>query len=525
MSSNRTLVWPLLLCVCVYWTLVAGLVSMALAKTGGILVYPLDDTYIHMAMARNVAESGVWGVTKHGFTSSSSGPLWTGLLALSYGIFGVNDLSPLVLNLLFGTSIIVVAYVAGLRYLQFPARVAVLLIVTIVATPLPLLTFIGMEHVLHALLSLSVVLVAVRIPDTRNGPWWTLPLLALFVAATRYEGLLLIAAVCALLLVRKQVVRALTTGIAALLPVLFYGTWSMSHGWFLLPNSVLTKVRLPGTSSEEFAPFVLSVLRTLMVPGHLLVLLLGTLLTFGLMSRDKAQTELKYANLIVSVSIVLHVLFGRAGVFYRYEAYLVLLAVITIACSIGPLCSSLLRHAAPRHVVVARAMVVLTLVCGVLLLGTRAAAAMQNGPRASANIHGQHYQMGRFVERFYEGHTVLVNDIGAVAYMADAHLVDLWGLGTLEPAALRMEGTYGTDSIRDLAAGGDIAIVYDEWYGPFGGLPQEWARVARWTIPDNIVCASDTVSFYAVSPRARLTLERNLRQFSSELPSGVQVRP
>jgi len=38
-----------------------GLYVAATARTGGRLVYPLDDPYIHMAMAKNLSLHGVWG--------------------------------------------------------------------------------------------------------------------------------------------------------------------------------------------------------------------------------------------------------------------------------------------------------------------------------------------------------------------------------------------------------------------------------------------------------------------------------
>ena len=45
------------------------------------VTYPLDDTYIHMAIARNVAQSGTWGINAGEFAPASSSPLWTVILA------------------------------------------------------------------------------------------------------------------------------------------------------------------------------------------------------------------------------------------------------------------------------------------------------------------------------------------------------------------------------------------------------------------------------------------------------------
>jgi len=100
---------PLAVAVAVLLVLVAALVAWSLPRSGGRLVYALDDAYIHMAMARNLAEHGVYGVTRYGFTSSSSSPLWTLLLAGFFAALGPRDGLPLAFNVLFAVSLLVVA--------------------------------------------------------------------------------------------------------------------------------------------------------------------------------------------------------------------------------------------------------------------------------------------------------------------------------------------------------------------------------------------------------------------------------
>ena len=56
-----------------------------------------------MAIAKSVAKYRVWGITRYGFASSSSSLLYSLLLSTIYRVFGVNDVTPLILNIIFAT--------------------------------------------------------------------------------------------------------------------------------------------------------------------------------------------------------------------------------------------------------------------------------------------------------------------------------------------------------------------------------------------------------------------------------------
>jgi hypothetical protein len=144
-------------------TLFVAIVIAAFAAsarhTGGHLIYALDDPYIHMAMARNVALHGVWGVTASHFTSSSSSLLWTAGVAALFRAFGVHESIPLLLNVGFGILLLwlMVRYLAEstVRFSNaylFMAATGIALV-----APLPALVFAGQEHILHALMNLAFV--------------------------------------------------------------------------------------------------------------------------------------------------------------------------------------------------------------------------------------------------------------------------------------------------------------------------------------------------------------------------------
>jgi hypothetical protein len=164
------------------------------------------------------------------------------------------------------------------------------------------------------------------------------------------------------------------------------------------------------------------------------------------------------------------------------------------------------------------------LACGALTLLFFFLLAMKGGrllwflPQCTTNIYEQQYQMGLFIGKYYQNSTVGLNDIGAVNFLNDIHCLDLWGLGNAEIANARRQRRYQVSDIDRISqqAGARIAIIYDNWFP--NGLPRDWVRVGRWTIPNNVIVGGDTVSFYAVDQREAVHLSEclgGLQQFSN----------
>ena len=66
-----------------------------------------------------------------------------------------------------------------------------------------------------------------------------------------------------------------------------------------------------------------------------------------------------------------------------------------------------------------------------------------------------------------------------------------------------------------------IAVLYEHWFEPYGGLPPQWIKAGEWTIQNNVVCGGDTVSFYAVDTSEKDILIQHLKEFSLNLPEDV----
>ena len=525
--------WPLFSIMVMYWVTVIVLVILSTNLNKGHLIYPLDDTYIHMSIAKNAVLHHVFGVTRYEFTSSTSSPLWTFLLAITYLAFGVNESSPLILNLLFVTLAILVSYLFLSKYINSCLRTFVILLVAVFVTPLPSLTLTGMEHVLHALLSLYFVYLSILTLSTTTKPlqryYVLLMVLSPLVTTIRYEGIFLVFVVCVLFLLQRRVFYAVTLGITALLPVIIYGIWSITHGWYFLPNSVLLKAHIPSYNLKGIIELLgLGALKSIQANAHILILLTTSLslLLIHYLKREKSYNDMKYANLIFIGSLLFHMQFASTGWFYRYEAYLVLLGIVVISIAANNLLLKkfvwkINKEAFPYYAI---AMLLILVIATPFV--SRMLQSLWKTPQATNNIYEQQYQMGTFLKQFYQGKIIAVNDIGAVTYLADIQLIDLLGLGSLEAARLKLQKRYSTQQIYDLThqRGVGIAIVYDDWFekNGIGGLPQQWIRTGQWRISNNVVVWGDTVSLYAVDPSVSDELMQNLRKFAKELPADVK---
>ena len=544
-AIQRTLLtaWPSLASLALFWTIVAVLLIASLRRTGGHLVYALDDPYIHMAIAKNFSQHAVWGVTRYGFTSSNSSLLWPLLLSASYLLFGVNAVTPLVLDILFAS----LALLAGFWILRWyrvpPLFTFVTLTFSIFLIPLPALTFEGLEHPLHIALTLLVTFLSARYlsresPGTARRDAWLLVALAPLVVAARFEGMFVVLAVSALLLLRptaqfgRRARYALGFAISGFLPVAIFGAISRAQGWEWLPNTLLLKGRFPElTSPVAVIESLVSTFQGTMVRApHLWGLLLLVLLFYVLAFRDPpgAWESRQVMSAIFIAAALLHMEFADTGFFFRYEAYLVALALVIAAAQVrdylphGIAAGWLKASRLPQYAAIA-------LLAGLVSipLGVRAWWALVLVPQATANIYQQQYQMGIFIKQYYQGSVVALNDIGAVNYFADVHCLDLWGLSNLEVMRKRRRNAYHTEDVAQAAksAGARIALVYDVWFQQsVGSLPREWALVGSWTIRDNVVAGSDTVSIYAVDPSEASRLAEHLHDFFCSLPKEVIQR-
>jgi hypothetical protein len=525
--------WPTLAATLLLWGTVTSLLLQSLKLNQGHLVYALDDTYIHMVIAKNFARHGVWGVTPYQFTSTSSSPLWTFLLSAIYFVFGVNNVTPLVLNILFATLLVVVLGWILECFTKALPRLYILGIVLSVLffAPIPTLIFAGLEHVLQTVATLTFVccaswMLAGRAANSRlTGV--TLVLLGLLASTTRYEGLFAVGVVAFLFCLRRRRWLAFQLLFWSVLPLFVIGLVSVRQGWFWLPNSVVLKGNLPlgpggrlaSFAAHAVADFILSGLRVARLMAVALLLIL-----YRFRKGRGREDPLQWLMAIFVATGFLHLVLAGTGWFYRYEAYLVALGLVAVAV---PLFEFLQRF--PRTFrlpagewagVAALALTVLT----THLLWSAGYDALRITARATNDIYRCHYQMGQFIRRYYQGSAVAVNDLGAVNFMADIHCTDFHGLADLEVARAILRKRFNPQFMDALARSREVgvAVLNDNAQAPYGGTPRQWLLAGRWKFNARVVVPSPALSFYALTEQARQQLMENLRDFSSTLPPGVE---
>jgi hypothetical protein len=546
--------WPCLAGTLLLWGAVARTLVISLRMNQGHLVYALDDSYILMAMARNFACHGVWGITPYQFTASSSGPLWTLLVACVYAVVGVNTPTPLILNLIFATLLvfavrwILVSVSPALPNLYILAVVASVLFFS----PVINLIFLGLEHTLHMLVTLLFFFHAARILAADSAPSSAarLILIALGVAtsAARYEGLFAVGVVATLLFFRHRIRLSVELAFWSAMPALLLGAISVGQGWFWLPNSVLLKGNLPVGEANALAAFLARALGNTLESGLRVVRLESMALLLMLWRFTEKRTSgsrgpkpdsggqdshavQMWMMGIFAATATLHLMLASTGWFFRYEAYLIAAGITVVAAPLGDFVRSL-RWPPRLHVGNGAGFAALALLALTANFFWGIGYSMlKMTPLATHDTFRWHYQMGKFVSKYYQGRTLAVNDIGAVDFMADIHLTDPQGLGDREigRARLRNRGKLTPEVLDQIARsrGVRVALVDENWADFYGAsfrsvIPSTWLLAGTWKYHYRFVLAPTGLSFYALDEAAKEELIENLRKYSPLLPGDVE---
>jgi hypothetical protein len=421
---------------------VLGLSSLAVALRAH-LGFPLDDSWIHQVIARNLVEFHTFGFTPGVTSSGSSSTLWSLVLAVNYLLFPHASpvFFPLVLN-----SLMLIACGFLLRQMAAAdglprAEALALAMLPGLSGNLVWLAFTGMEHVMFLALSLAAIALWFR----RDGTIWASIYAGLALGAlgsTRPEGL----ALCGLLFVLYRwcgrsladVVRAGAVAALFLVPCFLL---NLKTSGALLPMTLRGRRFMYSGSDKlhvgrsSFRGLILNTYKDV-IAHHFFHTHTGWMVTifvvlafyglFVLLRRFPNRTAMLclWATLDYVAYCVTLPEPGHGG---RYQPFVLLLFPPLMAIALIDLSRRAARRIAAPHACIALQWTSVALI---------AALTVATLPRWKAAlcasttvINTTHEELALWIKANCRPQTrMAVFDIGAIGYFANVDMVDLGGL-------------------------------------------------------------------------------------------------
>ena len=489
---------------------------------GDAFVYPIDDAYIHLALARNFAENGFWGVNPHSFDSASSSILYTLVLSGLIKLFGDNVHYPMFINIAAGYATVYYCY----RYFsEFYGKKEILigLILLIPYCQLYTMVMLGMEQTLHILLTVMLIFYLEKNlrSDFARPDLWKLLFVILLFGAVRFESMFFISILSVLLFFRGKWKIGSLVFITGFSPIIIFGLISLKCGGYFFPNSLLMKGNYPET---DFFISIWNILKNgILTNISFYKLFLAPLLitmTYFLWKYKKQDWRKIFQNeiLVITVmgTVILHSLF--AVIRYRYENYMLVAIILVII----PIVVSFFNVEKTKRFVFFRSLILISF-SGIILYSAYIFIFNNKVIKyASKNVEEQQMEMSRFLSIFYSGQNIVANDIGAISYFSGVRIFDIAGLASTDVAGFYYKNKhlglkifdershqFMLDSISKKQC--RVAVIYPSWFPD--GVPSSWIPVVSWTIQNKVGVANETVVWYAFNEQEAEILRGNLKKF------------
>lgn len=494
---------PLFLGVC--WAVMSWL-------RWGEIAYPLDDTYIHLAVAQTLAEHGTWGIRPGEFQSASSSPLWTLLLTFVVWVLPSGALLAAPLVVATGCGMGSMWFASGLLAQRWRGwRLTAMNGVILVGGGVGSACLVGMDSALQIFVCVALIERIDRLLHVGLDRRLFCQITVLFACAgvTRYENLalalLLLATVWWVAMARgaswRRATRVwgppCTAWLAALLlPLIVFGLVGLANGQYFLPTSVIAKgAETSGPRAGEW--WWLPVILPMRATALSACLAMTAWLALRLRGKDPVGACLSLSVALATVAQIAFSNIGEANAhFYRYQSFLLACALLV-----------LLRWApTPTRAAVAIGVTALVTVT----VGARQLALQD---RQTGEMQHQQALTAAFIGTLPRSWPVAVNDLGLVALRTQQPVTDLMGLGDAEVAAIRVAGGLTPESVAALARNRDlaVAVLYPHWFEDT--LPA-WPEVARWCLDvQPTTAAGRCVSIYSPDPARRAELIEAVARF------------
>ena len=468
----------------------AALIPLALylvreRAIAGAAGFPLDDSFIHLHFARNLAEGAGFSYNPGRQVAGSTAPLWTLLLAGATVVGGASLIVAKTVGLGAGIAAGIVTRRAALAWGATPQTALAAGVALVWTGAMAWGALSGMEVTLAALLVALALLLHAQGSVAGTAAVCALAALArpeaiilgpLFLLADRptVRRILIFAGITVLVIAPSVVFSLLTVG-APLPATAAAKVEGGLLGWLagVRESPVQTWISRPWSFTRAWivwlghthwvAPVALPAIalvwwrggRRLALPALALVL---HPLAMALLAayRDPSFQEGRYS---------MHLL----------PAALVVLAVV-----------------APRRVRAQRIALLAWLALALLLLP----GAADRYAWAVQNINGMQVHLGHWVDQALpKGARLAVNDIGAIAWVSRREIIDLMGLVTPDILPYRRRGEAGViEYVRETCP--DYVIVFPAWFPQL--TKQDWLvePIYRVRLGRNIVSGSDEMVVY-----------------------------
>jgi hypothetical protein len=458
-------------------------------RIAGAAGFPLDDSWIHLHFARNLAAGAGFSYNPGVPVAGSTAPLWTLLIAAAALVAGPTLVLAKVLGVLATVAAGMLTWRAARAWgasLPVAAAAGVGLVLT---GALGWGSLSGMEVSLAAALTAGALL-----GHARDATWWTAACAAL-AAMARPEAILLIPA---LLLARPAGGRrvAIFAGVTLVVMVPFVAFCFATVGR-PLPATAAAKIeggligRLSGVSEPGFVTFVSRPVAFLTDWAWWLALTHWALpaalaLALVVVARRHGRGLAVPALVLLAHPLAMALLAPyREPSFQegRYSMHLLPLAMVTLAAAVAR---------APRRAALAAAALYLVLAVPPLVpAATRYGWGVQN-------MNAMQVHLGRWLDRHLPRDArIAVNDIGAIAYFSRREIVDLMGLVTPAIIPYRREGEGGV--IRYLSETcPDHVVIFPEWFPKLTARDDMLEAVYRVRLEHNLVSGADEMVVYRV---------------------------
>jgi hypothetical protein len=478
------------------------------------LVYTLDDSYIHLALAENIYKDH-YGINLQEYSSPSSSILWPFLLApFSGSNFGYYV--PFIINVLSAVGTILVLWLLikliFLPQLSGDAKTSkitfLFLILLVLATNLIASVFSGMEHSLQ--LFFTVLIIRGLVIEIQEKRIPKLLLAAIIIAPLiRYENLALSFASLLFLYLRGQKKIAILSFALIALLMCTFSVFLLNLGLEPLPLSILEKSSVVSTGGSIYS--ILANLKKNVLEPRGILLLIGFLFLLYMSFFSKRGRDEKLISGCIAFAILIHLLAGKSN---RYIVYIWSASILT---------SIFLNREKLIKIIKGNSFFKITAFASIItiLLCYNYIYSIFIVPLASNNIYEQQYQMHRFAVDYYKK-PVAVNDLGFVAYKNDNYVLDLVGLASLE---VQKQKRYSkTPEWMDTLTSKHnvkLAMIYDRW---FPQVPGNWNKIAKLYLgKEKFTPAENVVSFYLIDKESTKEVNDMLNKFRETLPEGVKL--